>query len=122
MFSCILERGDKVAKNHREVKQKPLSRPAFTGDEREKRMISLAMDLAEKKLLDGTASNQTICHFLKLGSSKEKLEKEILERQKELMQAKTEALQSAKHVEELYSNALEAMRSYSGQVSDEELF
>lgn len=77
-------------------------------------MISLAVDLAEKQLREGTASSQVITHYLKLGSTKERIEKEILEKQKELISAKTEALQSAKRIEELYSNALDAMRNYAG--------
>ena len=88
--------------------------PAMTVEGREKQMIALAVDLAEQQLRDGTASAQVITHYLKLGSTKERLEKEILEKQKELMQAKTEALKSAKHVEELYANALQAMRDYNG--------
>ena len=67
-----------------------------------------------KQLREGTASSQVITHFLKLGSSKEKLEKEILEKQKEMITAKTESLQSAKRVEELYSDAMNAFRKYSG--------
>jgi len=75
--------------------------------------------LAEKQLSEGTASSQVIAHFLKLGSTKERIEKEILESQKELIVAKTEAMKSAKRVEELYSNALNAMKSYSGKSGDE---
>jgi hypothetical protein len=89
--------------------------PATTPEARENQMIALAVDLAEKQLLKGTASSQVISHYLKLGSTKERLEKEILEKQKELITAKTEAIQSAKRVEELYKNALNAMRSYSGR-------
>ena len=89
-------------------------RPALTPEAREDQMISLAVDLAEKQLREGTASSQVITHFLKLGSTKEKIEKEILERQKELIEAKTKAYQSAEEIKELYTNALEAMRSYSG--------
>lgn len=88
--------------------------PAKTPEARENQMISLAVTLAEKQLLNGTASSQVITHFLKLGSTKEKLEKEILEQQKELISAKTEALQSHKRIEELYGDALNAMRRYSG--------
>lgn len=77
-------------------------------------MIALAVDLAEQQLADGTASSQVITHFLKLGTTKERLEKEKLERENELLRAKTENLQSAKRVEELYQNALNAMRRYSG--------
>lgn len=89
-------------------------RPAITPEARENQLISLAVDLAEKQLQEGTASSQVITHYLKLGSTKERIEKEILEKQKELITAKTEALQSAKRVEELYMNALNAMRTYSG--------
>lgn len=90
-------------------------RPALTPEARENQMISLAVDLAERQLMDGTASSQVITHYLKLGSTKERIEKEILEKQKELIEAKTESLQSAKRIEELYANALNAMRNYSGQ-------
>lgn len=83
-------------------------------------MISLAVDLAEKQLMNGTASSQVVTHFLKLGSTKERIEKEILEKQKELIVAKTESIQSAKRIEELYINALNAMRSYSGNRRGEE--
>ena len=95
-------------------------RPGLTPESRENQMISLAVDLAEKQLLEGTASSQVITHYLKLGSTKERIEKEILEKQKELISAKTEAMRSAKRVEELYTNALNAMRRYSGQSESDE--
>lgn len=90
-------------------------RPALSPEARENQMISLAVDLAEKQLMDGTASSQVITHYLKLGSTKERLEMEILEKQKDLMTAKTEALQSAKRIEELYKDAISAFREYNGQ-------
>ena len=90
-------------------------RPALTPEARENQLISLAVDLAEKQLQEGTASSQVITHYLKLGSTKEKIEKEILEKQKELISAKTESLKSAKRIEELYENAIKAMHSYSGK-------
>ena len=89
-------------------------RPALTPETRENQLVYLATELAEQQLRDGTASSQVITHFLKLGSSKEKIEQEILVEQKQLLVAKTEALQSSKRVEELYSNAITAMKSYSG--------
>lgn len=88
--------------------------PAKTLEARENQLISLAVDLAEKQLSEGTASAQVITHYLKLGSTKERTEKEILEKQCELLSAKTDALKSAKTVEELYSSALDAMRRYTG--------
>lgn len=95
-------------------------RPALTPESRENQMICLAVDRAEEQLRNGTASSQVITHYLKLGSTKAKLEKEILEKQKELITAKTEELRSAKRSEEMYSNALAAMRSYSGQNDSDE--
>lgn len=89
-------------------------RPALTPEARENQLISLAIDLVEKRLIDGSASSQETTHFLKLASTKSRIEKEILERQKDLITAKTEALQSAKRVEELYANAISAMKKYSG--------
>lgn len=94
--------------------------PAKTPEGREAQLIALAVDLAEKQLSDGTASSQVISHYLKLGSSKEKIEKEILVEQRKLIKAKTEALESAKRVEELYTEAMKAMRSYSGVRSGED--
>lgn len=90
-------------------------RPALTLEGRENQLVSLAVDLAEKQLMEGTASSQVITHYLKLGSTKERIEKEILEKQKDLIDAKVQSLKSAKKIEELYQNALDAMRSYSGQ-------
>lgn len=90
-------------------------RPAITPEARENQMISLAVDLAEQQLRDGTASSQVITHYLKLGTQKERLERQILEKQKDLLDAKTEALKSQKRVEELYADALKAMREYNGQ-------
>lgn len=95
-------------------------RPALTPESRENQLISLAVDLAEKQLQEGTASSQVITHYLKLGSTKEKIEKEILEKQKELISAKTEALKSTKRIEELYTNAIKAMRSYGGHSDGDE--
>lgn len=90
-------------------------KPATTSEGRENQLISLATDLAAKQLSDGTASAQVISHYLKLGSSREKLEQERLYRENELLREKAEALASNKRVEELYKEALDAMRSYSGQ-------
>ena len=89
-------------------------RPALTPEARENQLIYLATDLAEKQLREGTASSQVITHYLKLGSTKEKLEREKLEEENKLLRAKTENLQSQKNVEETYLKAIEAMKRYSG--------
>lgn len=90
-------------------------RPALTPEARENQLIALAVDLAEKQLIEGTASSQVITHYLKLGTTKERIEKEILEKQKELISAKTEALRDSKDIKEMYQAALKAMQRYSGQ-------
>lgn len=101
------------------IPPKQKRRPATTPEARENQLISLAVDLAEQQLSAGTASSQVITHYLKLGSTNAKIEQEILKSQKELIQAKTESIQSAKRVEELYKEALNAMRAYSGQQKDD---
>lgn len=97
-------------------------RPGLTPEAREGQMISLAIDLAEKQLREGTASSQVITHFLKLGSTKERLEKEILAKQKDLIEAKTKSYRSSEEMKELYEEALNAMRRYQpgGGIEDED--
>lgn len=98
---------------------KPM-RPALTPEARENQLISLAVDLAEKQLQEGTASSQVITHYLKLGSTKERLEKEKLAEENKLLRARTEALQSAKKQEELFEQAIKAMHRYSGNGDDDD--
>jgi hypothetical protein len=107
--------------NRKRTEPEPRARrpPATTPEGRENQLISAAVDLAEKQLSEGTASSQIISHYLKLGSTREKLEQERLERENELLQAKIEAMASVKRVEELYETALNAMRSYAGQETRE---
>ena len=100
--------------------KKRRQRPGMSVEARENQLIALAVDLAEKQLIEGTASSQVITHYLKLGSTKERIEKEILTEQKKLIEAKTEALQSAKRVEELYADAMAAIRNYRGENDPEE--
>lgn len=88
--------------------------PARTPEERENRLVGLAVDLAERQLEEGTAAAQVITHYLKLGSSREKLEQEKLQQENELLKAKRENLASAARVEELYAVAIDAMRAYAG--------
>ena len=90
-------------------------RPALTPEAREQQLISLAVDLVEKRLIEGTASSQETTHFLKLATMKYKLEKEKLEKDLELTVAKTEAMKSQVRSEELFAEAVKAFRGYSGQ-------
>lgn len=95
--------------------QQPRRRPATTPEARENQLISLAVDLAERQMQEGNASSQVITHYLKLGSSREKLEQERLRNENILLKAKAEAIESQKKIESMYADALNAMRSYSGQ-------
>ena len=101
-----------------ENKQRKL-RPALTPEARENQLISLATDLVEKRLIEGTASSQETTHFLKLATQEAKLKLKILEKQEELISAKTESIKSAQRTEELYRDAIIAMRKYSGGDADE---
>jgi hypothetical protein len=92
-------------------------KPATTPEGRENELVSQAVDLAEKQIRAGTASSQVITHYLKLGSTRERLEQQRLEHENELTRVKIEALESQKRVEELYMEALSAMRSYAGDTS-----
>ena len=99
-------------------KQSQMRPPATTPEGREQQLIGLAMDQTEKRIKNGTATAQELVHFLKAGSPSTKLERQILEYQKDLIAAKTEAIASQKRTEELYMNALAAMRAYSGNPNE----
>lgn len=105
----------RTTKKSTDTKRRP---PAKTPEAYEKRNISLAVELAEKQLAEGTASSQIIVHYLKLATEKERLEREKMQLESEMLRAKTKAIESQQHVEELYANAIEAMRSYSGASED----
>lgn len=100
--------------------KKPRRPPATTPEARENQMIAMAVDLAERQIADGTASAQVITHFLKLGTTRERLEQQKLSRENELLKARAESLAANKGAEELYGKALKAMRTYSGQDDDDE--
>lgn len=91
---------------------------ATTPEARENQMIALAVDLAEKQMQEGTASSQTIQHYLKLGSTRERLEQQRLMREVDLLEKKAESMASAQRVEELYEKAITAMRSYAGETPE----
>jgi hypothetical protein len=95
-------------------------RPALSPDAREGQMAALAMDLVEQRLRDGTASSQETTHFLKLVSSKARLEQERLKLENELVAAKTKALANAEEIKVLYEEALKAMRRYGGHGEEDE--
>lgn len=107
-----------MARTKQKVAIKKRRPPAKNPEERENQLISLAVDVAERQLMEGTASAQVITHYLKLGTTKERLEKEKLERENELLRVKAEAYESQKNIESLYKDAINAMKAYSGIDSD----
>lgn len=94
--------------------------PARTPEEEENYMISIAVKETEKRILDGTAPAQLLVHYLKLATVKEQLEKEKMEKEIELLRAKTEAIESEKNISEMYQNAIKAFGIYTGATSAEE--
>lgn len=98
---------------------RPRRRPAATPEARENQLIAAAYDLAEKQIAEGTVSAQVQSHFLKLGSTRQKLENEKIIAENSLLKAKIEQLKSASRMEELYAEAITAMRQYSGQTPDD---
>ena len=101
------------------LEERPSS-PPMTQEAREMQMVSLATDLAEQRLRDGTASAQEITYYLRLGSQRDRLEREMLEAKNELLIAKKDALKAAEKSEQLYAEVLKAFSLYGGYASDEE--
>ena len=95
-------------------------RPALTPEARENQMVSLAVDLAEKQLLEGTASSQVITHYLKLGSMRERLERERLAEENKLLRAKTKALEDSADSKEMFAEAIKAFKNYSGNGDEDD--
>ncbi|MBO7631886.1 MAG: hypothetical protein J6S78_06110 [Lachnospiraceae bacterium] len=93
----------------------PFEEPALTPEARENQLISLSERLAEKQLREGTASSQVIVHYLRLGTMRERLERDKLKYETELLKSKKEAIDSEKRSEELFSKAISAFRSYRGE-------
>lgn|GEM_PF-1542402 len=103
-----------------EFSSKPMTRKARSLQRREDQLIALAYDLVEQRIRNGTATSQETVEFLRRGSTKARLEKEIMEEQKKYMKAKTEAMESAKRIEAMYSDAMAAFSSYRSSTPDDE--
>lgn len=105
-----------MAARRQSPKEEPESRrpPAKSLDARERQLVALATDLVERKMRDGTATSQEVTHFLKLGSTRERLEQERLSKEIELLQSKTDQIAQQAQMADLAAEALAAMRTYSG--------
>jgi hypothetical protein len=120
VLKTIVERVKNMAKRAPKPLKRRRKSNATTPEERESELISLAYDLVEQRMRDGTATAAETVHFLKLGSSREKLEREVMEQKKDYEAAKTENLASQRNAEEQYLNAIRAFRKYSGTPEDDE--
>lgn len=109
-----------AARRRRSEADKARRKPATTPEARENEVVSQAIDLAERQIQDGSASSQVITHFLKLGSTRERLEQQRLEHENELTRVKIQQVESQQRIEELYVDAIKAMRSYSGDIQPDE--
>lgn len=101
--------------NYKKSTAKDKLPPAKTPEARESQILAKAWDLIEERILDGTASNALLVQCLRMGSTKERYEKDLITTRIENLQAKTQAIEAEKRVDELYAKALDAMRIYSGQ-------
>lgn len=95
-------------------------RPALSPENRDKQLVSLAVDCAERQLREGTASPSVIVHYLKLGSEKEQLENERLKEENKLLKAKTKAIEDAADTKAAYENVIKVLRDYAGYGDEED--
>lgn len=92
--------------------------PAMSSEARDAQMSSLAYDLVEQRLRDGTATSQETTYFLKLSSPVATRQQKKLDKEIELLEAKTEAIKAAKRMDEVYMEAIGAFKLYAGEQDD----
>lgn len=114
----IMARKARVHSEDEEERVERRSAPALNPEAREQELINDALNLAAKQMREGTASSQVITHFLKLGTERERTERELLQLNKELVKAKTEALEAQRRNQEMFENAIHAMGVYNGDEDD----
>lgn len=101
------------------LEDKPALRPAITPEGREKQLISLAYDLAEQRLRDGTASAQEVTIFLKLGSTRNQLETEKLRKETQLLETRKQSIEASARMDKMYEDAMRAMQTYKGEITED---
>lgn len=106
----------KSMKTTDEVRQ---SAPILTPEEWENRLIALSYQAVEQRILDGTASSAEYVHFLKAGSVRQREEMEKLQKENELLKAKTAAIESERNRGEFYKEVIDALSSYRTESPDE---
>lgn len=114
LYQNIARRALKMA----ETRRRP---PARTPEDEENYMIRISVEAAEKQILSGKASSQLLTHYLKLAATRDrdKLEKDKLEKEIELLKAKRDAIETAKETEALYREAIKAFSLYAGEGDDD---
>ena len=95
-------------------------KPAASPEAMESRCIMLAYDLAEQQLREGTASSQTLNHFLDLGSSRSELKREKLENENTLLRARADEIFNQENASEKYAEVIAAVTKYRGLSEEEE--
>lgn len=111
-----------AARRRTELSDLPRRPPATTPDGRENQLIELANDVAEIQMREGVASSQVITHFLKLGSSRERLEQERIEHENALLEAKKASMEREAKMEDLFAEAIKAMKTYQGEAPPDDEF
>lgn len=97
-------------------------RPLMSVQAREEQIAGYALDCAERQIREGTASPSVLVHFLRATSTKEALERQLLEQQNELLRVKRESAELQMQSESKYNEALQAFRGYSGTSEEPEFF
>lgn len=108
-----------MSSEKKDTKKIKRQRPSMTPEGRNEQIIAAAVNLAEQKILDGTASSQIICHYLKMASEREKKELIKLDAENELLKAKKKAIDSEGELASLYNDVIKAMKKYTGNKNDE---
>ncbi len=103
-----------------DIPQRTRRRRAQTPEERENRLIALAMDRVEERMENRTATAQEYIQFIRMASSKARAEAAKVELELELVKAKTENLRAQRESDEKFSKAIEAFKRYSGASSEDD--
>lgn len=98
--------------------KKPRPRRATTPEGREQQLVALAVDVAEEMMRNGNAPAQIVTHYLKIGSTREKIELELKREEIEVAKMRRETMAAAARIESVYAEALSAMREYQGAPTD----
>lgn len=92
--------------------------PAKTPEEREAILVSKSLKLIERQIDDGTISSTVLSIYAKAGTERDRLEKDRLRGENEVLRKKVESMEAAIDVKNLMGEALNAFKGYSGRVSE----